>query len=313
MPSLPTITPIFSSIAGLLGNVSQVGSPRADTSVLGAITDIVRSVGPVGSTNADPSTIPISWPDLLLAIALIGVAIAISMWYRIGLAKRFVIGAVRAVVQLLVVGYVLVRLFSVDRWYWVMLALIVMLVAAAFTATDRIHINRRSLLVISTAALSIGAGLTLAYVNEIVIGIDPWYNPRYIIPLFGMIVSNAMNGAALAAERLSSEIHARSGEIEAYLALGASPARATQSAVRAALTAALIPAANGLAIVGIVSLPGMMTGQILAGASPVLAVRYQIVVMFMLTAAVAVTSALVVIWYRRTFFTDAEQLHLGTK
>lgn len=308
MYSLPTITPILGSITGLLPGVAQVGSPGTDTSVFGPISDILRSVGPVGPANTDTSTIAISWPDLLLVIALVGVAIAISMWYRIGLAKRFVIGAVRAVVQLLAVGYILVRLFFVDRWYWVMLALVVMLVAAAFTATDRIHVNRRSLLVISTAALSIGAGLTLAYVNEIVIGVEPWYNPRYIIPLFGMIVSNAMNGAALAAERLSSEIRSRAGEIEAYLALGASPARATQSAVRAALTAALIPAANGLAIVGIVSLPGMMTGQILAGASPVLAVRYQIVVMFMLTAAVAMTSALVVVWYRRTFFTDAEQL-----
>jgi putative ABC transport system permease protein len=123
-----------------------------------------------------------------------------------------------------------------------------------------------------------------------------------------MIVGNAMNGAALAAERLASEIDARRGEIEAWLALGASPPHAAREASRAALRAALIPAVNGLMVVGLVSLPGMMTGQILAGQSPLLAVRYQLVVAFMLAGATAITSVAVVAWYRRSFFTAAEQL-----
>jgi putative ABC transport system permease protein len=137
---------------------------------------------------------------------------------------------------------------------------------------------------------------------------DPWYNPRYLIPLFGMIVGNAMNAAALAAERLRSEMEARRAEVEAWLALGASPERAAREPVRRSLVAALIPTVNGLMVVGIVSLPGMMTGQILAGSSPVTAVRYQIVVMFMLASSVAVTATLVTLWYRRTFFTETEQL-----
>jgi putative ABC transport system permease protein len=123
-----------------------------------------------------------------------------------------------------------------------------------------------------------------------------------------MIAGSAMNGAALGAERLASEMELRRGEVEAYLALGASPARAAAEPVRRALTAALIPAVNSLMVVGIVQLPGMMTGQILAGQSPLLAVRYQIVVAFMLTSATAITSAIAVLRYRRAFFTNAAQL-----
>jgi putative ABC transport system permease protein len=123
-----------------------------------------------------------------------------------------------------------------------------------------------------------------------------------------MIIGNSMNGAALAAERLNGEMELRRGEVEAYLALGASPARASADAVRRALVAALMPTVNMLMVVGLVSLPGMMTGQIIAGSSPITAVRYQIVVVFMLAGAVAVTSVVVALWYRRTFFTAAEQL-----
>lgn len=154
----------------------------------------------------------------------------------------------------------------------------------------------------------VGSGLTLAYVTQVVLSVEPWYEPRYLIPLFGMIVGNAMNGAALAAERLASELESHRGEVEAYLALGATPARAAAEPVRRALIASLIPTLNGLTTVGLVQLPGMMTGQILAGLSPLLAVRYQIVVMFMLAGATAMTAMLVVFWYRRTFFTPAAQL-----
>ena len=143
-----------------------------------------------------------------------------------------------------------------------------------------------------------------------VLQVEPWYEPRYLIPLFGMIVGNAMNGAALAAERLASELASRRGEVEAYLALGATPARAAAEPTRRAMSAALIPSVNGLMTVGLVQLPGMMTGQVLAGQSPLLAVRYQIVVAFMLTGATAMTTMIVVLWYRRTFFTSAAQLAL---
>lgn len=252
--------------------------------------------------------IDLSWIDLALASALVLVAIALSRWQRLGLTRGFLIGTVRAVVQLVAVGYVLAFLFTTRRWYFVVVTLIVMLIAATKTATDRQRSARGSLFDITGAAMLVGTGITLAYVDAVVLRLQPWYDPRYVIPLFGMIVGNAMNGAALAAERLTSEMELRRGEVEAYLALGAAPSRAAAEPVRRALVAALIPAVNGLMVVGLVALPGMMTGQILAGSSPNLAVRYQIVVAFMLAGAVAITSTAMVLWYRRRFFTPAEQL-----
>jgi putative ABC transport system permease protein len=260
------------------------------------------------SQQATGGLIDLSWVDLALASALVLVAVGLSQWQRLGLARGFVVGAIRAVVQLTIVGYVLAFLFTTRRWYLVVVALLVMLLTATKTATDRQRSRRSSIFGITGLAMVVGTGVTLAYIDAVVLRLHPWYDPQYVIPLFGMIVGNAMNGAALAAERLTSEMELRRGEVEAYLALGASPARAAAEPVRRALTAALIPAVNGLMVVGLVALPGMMTGQILAGSSPNLAVRYQIMVAFMLAGAVAMTSAAVVLWYRRRFFTPAEQL-----
>jgi putative ABC transport system permease protein len=263
-----------------------------------------------GTTGSDVLAQPIialAWFDLLLAAGLIGIAVGISRWQQLGLRRDLLVGAVRAVVQLMLVGYVLVYIFALHRWYLVLAALLVMLLVATRTAVDRQPHRSRALFLITGAALLLGSGLTLAYVGAVVVRMEPWYNPRYLIPLFGMIVGNAMNAAALAAERLHGEMTGRRAEVEALLALGASAERAAREPVRRALLAALIPTINGLMVVGIVSLPGMMTGQILAGASPLLAVRYQIVVMFMLAASVAITAAATTLWYRNRFFTAALQ------
>jgi putative ABC transport system permease protein len=254
------------------------------------------------------TVLALSWLDLALASALVLVAMAISAWQRLGLVRGFAIGAVRATVQLIAVGYVLSFLIATRRWYLVLATLLVMLLAATVTATDRQKWGRASLFVISGAGMLLGAGITLAYVDAVVLSLHPWYDPQYLIPLFGMIIGNSMTAAALAAERLNAEMELRRGEVESYLALGASPARASAEPVRRSLVAAMIPTLNMLMVVGLVSLPGMMTGQVIAGSSPLTAVRYQIVVVFMLAGAVAVTSVVVALWYRRTFFTAAEQL-----
>lgn len=256
----------------------------------------------------------VSWADLGLAFSLILVAIGVSRWRHLELERSLVVGAIRAVVQLIAVGYILVYIFAADRWWLVLLALTVMLVSATQVAARRSgggkrrKGDRKALWMISGTAMLLGSGLTLAFVTQVVLRVERWYEPQYLIPLFGMIVGNAMNAAALAAERLASELESHRDQVEAYLALGATPSRALAELERRAMTAALIPTINGLMTVGLVSLPGMMTGQILAGVSPVLAIRYQIVVMFMLVGATALTTVAVVLWYRRTFFTPAAQL-----
>lgn len=250
----------------------------------------------------------VSWFDLSLALGLILIAVGISRWQKLGLVKDFIIGAIRTVVQLVLVGYVLVYIFAVDRWYITLAILALMLLVAVYAAIGRQTKANPQLKWITGSAMLLGSGLTLVYVTTLVVTVQPWHNPRYLIPLFGMIVGSAMNGAALAIERLNSEMEIRAGEIEAYLALGANYRQASAQPVRQALRASLIPTVNGLMVVGIVTLPGMMTGQILAGSSPLTAVRYQIVVVFMQAAAVAITTAVVTLWYRKTFFTAALQL-----
>ncbi len=255
----------------------------------------------------DSPILELGWLDIALAAGLILMAAGLSRWQGVGLTKAVMIGAVRAVLQLVLVGYVLIYIFQLDKWYLVLAALLVMLGMATREAVAR-QVKRSAVLTgIVGGAMLVGSVLTLIYVSAVV-RMEPWYNPRYLIPLFGMIAGNAMNAAALAAERLVSEIDARRGEIEAYLALGATPAFATREAVRRAIRASMIPMVNSLTVVGVVALPGMMTGQILAGVSPLTAVRYQILVMFMLMAAVAVTGTLVTLQFRKTFFTPADQL-----
>ena len=261
---------------------------------------------------ASRSIIDVSWFDLAWAGGLMLIAVGISHWQKLGLAQRLVIGAIRTVVQLMLVGYALVYIFALDRWYLVGMALLGMLLVATKAAVNRQFRASRTLFMITGVAMLLASGLTLLYISTLVVRVTPWYNPQYLIPLFGMIIGSAMNAAAIAAERLASEMAARTAEIEAYLALGATAQQASQQPVRQALRAALMPTVNGLMVVGIVTLPGMMTGQILAGASPLIAIRYQIVVAFMQAAAVAITTAIVTLWYRRTFFTAALQLKVPT-
>jgi len=255
-------------------------------------------------------TVEIGWIKLALASALILVAIALSAWQRLGLAKSLAIGGIRAVIQLTLIGHVLVWVFDTNRWYCVLAVLLLMVLTATLAATPRLGgaSAQPRLWPICFVSILIGSSLSLAYVGVVVVDVTPWYNPRYLIPLFGMILGNAMNGAALAAERLQSEIETGRALIEAYLALGASAQQASAAPAQRAIVAAMIPTINALAVVGLVSLPGTMTGQILAGSSPTLAVRYQLVVVFMIAAATALTAAGVVLWYRRTFFTSAAQL-----
>lgn len=263
----------------------------------------LQNTAAINSTISD-----VSWLDLLFAGGLILIAAGISRWQNLGLVKDFLIGAIRTVVQLILVGYALVYIFALDRWDITLAALFLMLIVATGAAIGRQKKARRELKWITGAAMLLGSAITLVYVMTLVVRVSSWHDPRYLIPLFGMIVGSSMNGAAIAIERLTSEMKARAGEIEAYLALGASYRQASAEPMRQALRASMIPTVNGLMVVGIVTLPGMMTGQILAGASPLLAVRYQIVVVFMQAAAVSITTAAVTLWYRKTFFTTALQL-----
>jgi putative ABC transport system permease protein len=259
-------------------------------------------------TSRSFGVIDLSWWQLSLALGLVLVVAAISLRERLGLERDLLFGAVRTIVQLYLVGLILAAVFSAARWYWVLLILVAMAAIATHAAVYRLAKPIPGVYWIAATALTLSTAATLTYVIGMVIEPRPWWEPQYLIPIAGMILGNSMTSAALAGDRLQSDLFARRDEVEARLALGFSGRDAVQPLVRAALRAAMIPTVNGMMTVGIVQLPGMMTGQILAGASPLTAIRYQIVVVFMMAVATAMGSLLFVRLAGARYLTPAHQL-----
>jgi putative ABC transport system permease protein len=246
--------------------------------------------------------------DLVIALLFVAITALVSRWQKLGLERDIATGTVRTFVQLLAVGFVLQQLFSTSRWYWVIFALAVMTTVAAYNAMKRQAGAKQGLFVVMASSIATAAAITLILVVGLVLRVRPWYQPQYVIPIAGMIIGNSMNGAALVVNRLHSELTLRRNAIEAALALGASTREAASQALRESLRAAMMPTINSMMTVGLVQLPGMMTGQIISGVSPLDAVRYQIVVMLMIAAATAITAMAAAFGALGVFFTPAEQL-----
>lgn len=220
-----------------------------------------------------------------LAIAFIPAFIAIAIMFYWSQDYRTAIhGVIRMLVQLLMIGYFLTYIFESDNAWVVILVLSVMVMASSWIALRSLHQDRWRLYKYSLASILLGGGFILILITQGVLLIDPWYSPQYIIPLAGMIFSQSMNSVSLAAERYFAEIKHKQSYIEAR---------------NTAFQAALIPMTNSLFAVGVVSLPGMMTGQILSGVSPLIAVRYQIMVMSMLFGAATIAAVCFLILIKR--------------
>ncbi|CAA7601627.1 UPF0014 family [Acididesulfobacillus acetoxydans] len=250
------------------------------------------------------STLPISYAQLTFSVLLVLITGGIASLLRLGLLKSLVWGTVRTFVQLTLVGYVLTYLFKLNSFWPVLLVTLLMSFVAARTAVKRTPNVRNYPTLLAFVSLLASTYLVGSIVTGLIIAPTPWYSPRIVIPIFGMLLGNSMNGIAISLDRLYADARARAAEIEALLTFGATPWEAIQSSVREALRAGLTPTINSLMVVGIVSLPGMMTGQILGGADPLQAVRYQIVVMLMIAAAVAIGCLLLVGFSFKKLFTS---------
>lgn len=246
--------------------------------------------------------IPIGWWQLALAAGFMLVTGALSLALSLGLVKDLTIATVRTYLQLMALGLVLKWVFSARLWWVVLLILVIMTLNATRIAVKRApDAPKRLGGVVFGSLLLTGVAVTFA-VTGIVIRVPVWYEPRYVVPIAGMVLGNAMTGVALTLERLFSDLDQRADGVLAMSALGATPWEAARPSVRTALRAGLIPTINSMAAAGIVAIPGMMTGQILAGADPVGAVKYQIVVMLMVSAATAIGSIMaVMLSYQRRF------------
>jgi putative ABC transport system permease protein len=243
------------------------------------------------------SYIALTYWDLAAASTLVLIDAGLSIIFRLRLHRSLLIAAIRMAVQLTLVGLVLATLFSVVSPLWTGLAALGMVLFAGHEAAQR---QERPLAgwwsyAMGTGSMMMASSLVTVFALLTAVRPNPWYDPRYAIPLLGMILGNCMTGVALGLDTLTTSLVSRRAGVEAQLMLGATRQEALGPVTREALRSALMPTINSMSATGVVSLPGMMTGQILGGVPPAEAVKYQILVMFLIaggTGLGAVTAVL---------------------
>jgi len=254
------------------------------------------------------SIIDLSLWDLVTVYSLLLMSIGLAHLLKAGQSKDLFWSGLRMFIQLLVVGYVLHLIFALKTPLPVLLILIVMIGFAVQTIGARVKTKMPHFYQVVGTAILFGCGGMTFFFCSLVIGLEPWYDPRYLIPLAGMIIGNSMTGASLAVERLAAEFRERRDEIETGLCLGGSIQAVSETAVSSAFRAALIPSVNAMAAMGLVFLPGMMTGQILSGTEPLIAVKYQIAIMCVITGSVSLTTFFILKLGYRAYFTPYQSL-----
>lgn len=262
----------------------------------------------------DSRYIVISYGQLALSALLILVNIGLSIALRLGLARSLLLATLRMVVQLLLVGLVLEWLFTQDNALVIVAISLVMTSVAGVSAVNRTQQRFAGIYWNSLLSVLASSALVTGLAVGGIIQVQPWYDPQYLIPLLGMVLGNTLNGISLGLDRFMEGLISQRDQVETLLTLGATRWEAAHSQVREAIRIGMIPTINSMMVMGLVSLPGMMTGQILAGANPIDAVRYQIVIMFMIAASTALgIFGVVLLAYRRLLSADhqlcLERLH----
>ncbi|RME43146.1 MAG: iron export ABC transporter permease subunit FetB [Deltaproteobacteria bacterium] len=258
------------------------------------------------------NTVSLTSLDLGVA-ALLLVGLALTSWrLALGLEGRIFIAALRTVLQLLLIGLVLKALFAHVDLLWLMLIALVMLAAAGreVVARQKYRLEGGWAFFVGSGAMFVSSFSVALLALTVVIRADPWYAPRYAIPLLGMLLGNTMNGIALAMNHLNGQVWQGREMIEQRLMLGQTRGEAIADLRRESMRTGMIPIMNAMAAAGIVSLPGMMTGQILAGAPPTEAVRYQILIMFLITAGTGFGTITAIAFTTRHLFDARHRLRI---
>ena len=250
--------------------------------------------------------------DLTLAAGLILVMAVLSMSLRLGLGMQIIIAGLRTTIQLLLIGFILKILFEQTHLGWISLLAMVMLLVAGREVMAR---QKRRFggwwgFGLGTLSMFVSSFSITVLVLLVIIQNDPWYQPQYAIPLLGMMLGNTMTGIALALDRLTDSAWQQRGVIEARLLLGHHWRIAIRDMARDSVRVGLVPMINAMAAAGLVSLPGMMTGQILSGTPPLEAVKYQILIMFMITAGTGFATMGAVWIGARRLFDERQRLRL---
>ncbi|MCO4743988.1 MAG: iron export ABC transporter permease subunit FetB [Proteobacteria bacterium] len=254
--------------------------------------------------------LPISATQLALAAALVGINGLLSLWLGLGLGKKLVIASLRAVVQLTILGLILVPVFAANHPGVVAVLVVFMLAIAGREAVGRTKRTTKTLPLAATAALLIGCGTTALLGSAAVIQVEPFWTPQYFIPLFGMLLGNSLTGLALGFDSALASLDEGRARIETLLGLGATWWEASRPVVADAVRTAMIPILNSMSAVGLVTIPGMMTGQILGGTEPGLASRYQILILFLIAASVALGAIVGTVIAVRALFDGQHRLRV---
>lgn len=247
--------------------------------------------------------------QLVAAYLFIILLLIIVKLRKIPREKEIFIATLRMTLQLLLVGYVLMYIFEQPHPLITIGIILFMVTFAIFNIYKRVDMEvPRRLKKMVAFSMIIGTIASTLYFNLVVIQFNPWYDPRYFIPIAGMIIGNSMTGISLGVQTLVEQMKSKKQHIEAALMLGATPKEATRKIVNHSFDSAILPTINSMVGIGIVFLPGMMTGQILAGASPVIAIKYQIAIMLGITGSVAFTVIIFVQQGYKIYFNKEKQL-----
>jgi putative ABC transport system permease protein len=256
------------------------------------------------------SYIDLTYTQVALAALLILINGAISRALRLDLERTLAWASLRTVLQLALIGLVLEWVFRVDRWYIVLALLALMTLIAGLTAAQRSKRRFPGIWLNTIVSIWASSWLVTAYAVMVVVqGTHAWYQPQYTIPLMGMVLGNSLNGTSLGINAFTEALVVHRERVEMALTLGATRWEAARMPMQSAVRTGMIPIINSMLVVGIVSLPGMMTGQLLSGTPPVHAVKYQIVIMFLIAAATALcTVGVVLLSFYRLFNTKHQFL-----
>ncbi|MCX7950974.1 MAG: iron export ABC transporter permease subunit FetB [Clostridiales bacterium] len=223
--------------------------------------------------------------------------------------KEIIIATTRMTVQLILTGFILTYIFKNPNLLITVLIVILMEAFAINNILKRSKTNfsneLKNAIIIS---MLVGTLLSLIYFLLVVINIKPWFNPQYLIPLAGMIVGNSMTGISLGINKLIDGITNQKDMIECSLILGATPKDACKTIIDNSFDSAILPTINSMVGMGIVFLPGMMTGQILSGSLPLVAIKYQIAIMLGILGSVSITVITFLNLGYKTFFNNRMQL-----
>ena len=226
--------------------------------------------------------------------------------------RQYYWAVVRTIAQLSFMGIWLSWVFYADNPIWVALVGLIMLLAAGYEIAKRqqYRFTQNRSIFIGLVSLSLTAFVLLIFTLTLIIRPEPWYQPQYLIPLLGMLLGNSMTAIGVGMDNLTRNAHQMRNKIEAQLALGYTAKESMKFIKQQSLHASMIPVINMLVAAGIISLPGMMTGQILAGADPMEAVKYQIMIMILIATSTAAGTVIAVNLAISRLFDTRERLHL---